>query len=278
MYQISLEDDMDAKYQNAFVGGQTYPGSQEYGIHTIRGWGGVLPIPIRYSAELNADQQQAIQMAMDTWSYAVGKNLFSKAQIDYKTGDDFRDLYSSLDDQINGYYMDNNWIKTGKSHEVIATTIWDNRSTDGQQPVITASDIRFNFQHYLIGDSFKLIQNDERSVVDMQSLTLHELGHLLGLGHVSEDVDVHSIMNPSLLIGEGMSNRKLSKMDIERIQKIYGCTGTACDIDSTFYAIERGTNPPNMSFTKYAATTTDRSYEEEESHPHQHHPPSYDDE
>jgi len=75
-------------------------------------------------------------------------------------------------------------------------------------------------------------------VVDMESLALHELGHLLGLGHIPAAVDPYSIMNPSLLIGEGLANRRVSRGDIERIQKIYGCVGKACNIDELFMSME----------------------------------------
>jgi hypothetical protein len=40
-------------------------------------------------------------------------------------------------------------------------------------------------------------------------------------------------MNPSIMIGEGLANRYLSQGDVERIQKIYGCLGSACDIEAT---------------------------------------------
>ena len=240
MYQISLEQDTSSYGEGAFGGMQAQPGSELYGIHTPGGWGSQIPIPVRYSNELSYDQKQAIHLAMNSWSYAVGKQLFVANVNDHRTGDDFDDLYSSLKDGVNGYYIDDNWVKTGKPQEVIATTIWDNLHREGRPQIIITADIRFNFQHYQIGDSFKLIQNDERSVVDMQSLALHELGHLLGLNHISAEIDPYSIMNPSLLIGEGLSNRKISKHDMERIQKIYGCEGSACDIDSTFYAMERG--------------------------------------
>ena len=72
----------------------------------------------------------------------------------------------------------------------------------------------------------------DRQVVDMQSLAIHELGHLLGLAHVDEEIDPISVMNPSLFIGEGLTSRKLSRSDIVRIQTIYGCEGAACDIDA----------------------------------------------
>jgi uncharacterized protein YjaZ len=88
---------------------------------------------------------------------------------------------------------------------------------------------------------------DEREIVDMQSLATHELGHWLGLAHVPEEYDSSSIMNPSIMIGEGLANRSLSMGDIQRIQKIYGCTGTACDIQSTARLILQSTSQQSIS-------------------------------
>ena len=41
---------------------------------------------------------------------------------------------------------------------------------------------------------------------------------------------MYSAMNPSLLIGTGLTSRGVSEGDILRIQKIYGCHGEACDM------------------------------------------------
>ena len=117
---------------------------------------------------------------------------------------------------------------------MLATTIWNN-GVDYNH--IAKADIRFNQEYYIIGDSLTLSATEDREVVDMQSLALHELGHLLGLAHTSEKVDSLSIMNPSLYIGEGLTSRKLSRDDITRIQTIYGCKGKACDIKYTYKKI-----------------------------------------
>ena len=125
--------------------------------------------------------------------------------------------------------IDKNWDKTDKPNYVLGTAIWSNSTSYSE---ISSADLRFNSQHYVIGDSLIVESEGDRQVVDMQSLSVHELGHLLGLAHVSEDVDPISVMNPSLFIGEGLTSRKLSRGDIERIQTIYGCEGQACDIDA----------------------------------------------
>lgn len=234
MYQVSMESDYDSDRSSeaAYV-----PNSPSFGIHSPNGWT-KLPINFRVGAHLSEDQINELRKSVRVWEIAVGKSLFifeGKHQgID---GDSFKDLYSSLKDSINGNYLDENWGKTGKPEAVLATTIWTNEDSAAKK--IATADIRFNLQNYILGDSYKLRNIGRRTVVDMQSVGLHELGHLLGLTHVDAEHDRLSIMNPTLYIGEGLTSRRISKGDIERIQKIYGCEGEACNIDATFDSLSR---------------------------------------
>jgi len=229
-YKVSVKEDYD--HSKASAADKT---STLYGIHATSGWKQI-PIPFRFSPELNQDQRAHLMAAMSRWEWATGKKLFSyEGEHLATTGDSFKDLYSSLQDNVNGHYLDDNWTKTQKPDYVLATTIWDN---ERDASVIARADIRFNNQYYLIGDSLVLKSTETKEVVDMQSLALHELGHLLGLAHVDEDVDSLSIMNPALFIGEGLTSRKLSRSDIERIQLIYGCEGKSCDIDRLMTELE----------------------------------------
>ncbi|MGE0171570.1 MAG: matrixin family metalloprotease [Oligoflexales bacterium] len=224
LYQVSLDEDshMEASNTNA-----ADPSSNEYGIHARDGWTN-LPVSSLLSVEMMMEQKVHLYAAMLKWEWAVGRKLFRLDGNTAKHGDDFVDLYSSLNDQLNGHYLDLDWEKTAKKREVLATTIW---SYDTSNTKIATADIRFNEEYYLIGDSLKTKASETKEVVDMQSLALHELGHLLGLAHVGAEEDEYSIMRPSMFIGEGLSNRTLSAGDIERIQKIYGCEGDACNIE-----------------------------------------------
>ncbi len=234
-YKASLEDDHD---KGGLSTDSSDPDSPSYGIHALNGWP-VLPIPFKVGSEITAEQETQLVKAMRTWEKSVGKVLFSYKGIHAgKTGDDFHQLYDSLKDTINGNYLSYDWTKTQKPKEVLATTIWNTKASDHQ--AIDTADIRFNGNYYVIGDSLILQPDGEKEVVDMESLALHELGHLLGLGHVSPDIDSYSIMNPSLFIGSGLTSRKLSRGDIERIQKVYKCTGEACDIESVLISFEYG--------------------------------------
>ena len=256
MYKVSLAEDhaKDSIPRHAHD-----PESQYYGIHAVDGWQ-KLPIPFKVSIEMQEQQVTGLLKAMQTWETAAGQKLFDFRGTDTAVGDSFRDLYTSLRDDVNGHYLDNNWTKTGKSKLVLATTIWSNVESNGD--AISTADIRFNSESYLIGNSFQLDQrpDDHREIVDMESLALHELGHLLGLSHISETEDRHSIMNPSLYIGEGLATRSLSRQDVERIQRIYPCPNT-CDFDEIMFKLEQLSQDNADEETEFFVDSADRSTE-----------------
>jgi hypothetical protein len=229
MYKASLAEDHakgDADSEN--------PDSPEFGLHAPMGWN---KLPIVYSVEkgLTEVQVKALQAAMTIWETAVGKQLFSFNPSPNPSGSSFPDLYSTLNDGFNGHYDVLNWKKTGKRAEVIATAVWSNQGSDYR--IISAADIEYNSELYYISDALIHKQVDHREIVDMTSLAIHELGHLLGLAHVDEAYDRSSVMNPSLYIGAGLATRSLSIGDITRIQQIYGCEGKACDKENTALSI-----------------------------------------
>lgn len=244
MYKASLQGDTPALTMATNADEAGNPSSPTYGIHATEGWTATLPLHYKTDYTMSADQIKGIKKAISTWETAVGRPLFAYDGVHQSTsGDTFPDLYSSLGDMINGLYLDGNWGKTGKAADVLATTIWDNNSNDINQ--IVTGDLRFDNQNYVFGDALVIKGTDSREVVDIQTLATHELGHLLGLAHISPTVDAGSIMVPSLYIGEGLSDRRVSRGDIERIQKIYGCQGSSCDIDATLAKINVDVSEPS---------------------------------
>jgi hypothetical protein len=196
-------------------------GTALLGVHSQEGWSKSGPIQFYTSSEASEKFVSQLRTAMKTWEKAIGKELFIYQGVESKTGRDFAALYEPLNDKINGHYLDFTWLSsTGKSAGVLATTIWENDPKDVQS--IVKADIRYNAQYYVFGDALREYSQGQRTVVDLESLALHELGHLLGLSHINPDEDKYSVMNPSLFIGEGMATRRLSRGDVERIRSIYG--------------------------------------------------------
>jgi hypothetical protein len=200
------------------------------GVHSQDGWSKTGPINFYTSSDMPQATVQQLRLAMETWEKAVGKKLFVYMGEEQRKGADFSSLYAPLNDNVNGHYFDFSWsLATGKSTSVLATTIWENSPNDPQS--IVKADIRYNAESYIFGDALREFGRGSRIIVDLESLSLHELGHLLGLSHVSTDEDRYSVMNPSLFIGEGMSTRNLSRGDIDRIRSIYG-VGDANAVDA----------------------------------------------
>lgn len=217
------ETEVSGARPNTKTSGATASGGSAnlFGVHSSKGWARNLPVKFKSSSEIPEPVVKELRSAMAIWESAVGKTLFVYDGIEDRKGSAFKELYEPLNDTINSHYFDFNWAKaTGKSPTVLATTIWENDPKD--QATIVKADIRYNAEYYIFGDALKEYSEGKRTIVDMQSLALHEVGHLLGLTHITEKDDRYSVMNPSLFIGEGMMTRRLSEGDIERIRSVYG--------------------------------------------------------
>jgi len=222
-YRISVHGETAEKVDrpNTGASGANLAAGNLPGVHSSSGWKRGLPVRFLTSEEIDPAVVTQLQTAMKNWELAVGKSLFQYEGGEKRKGGDFRQLYEPLNDSVNGNYFDSNWFKTtGKPNSVLATTIWENSPKDTSS--IVKADIRYNAEFYIFGNSLEGFSEGKRTIVDMESLALHELGHLLGLTHVNETEDRFSVMNPSLFIGEGMITRRLSKGDISRIRSVYG--------------------------------------------------------
>lgn len=193
------------------------PGAPYYGIHAPKGWYSV-PIVLRFEDKVPEDIRTGMRHAARTWNDAVGFDLLT-FDLEHEVATRDSDLYGRLKDNLSTIGVESKWACTGKPSLVIGTTIWDN-AADNQDLIVTG-DVVLNTEFYLISDAETAKADGDREVVDAESLALHELGHLIGLGHIWSTVDPESVMAHTVFIGEGITNRALSEGDIERVRRIY---------------------------------------------------------
>jgi hypothetical protein len=216
------------------------PPSSSYdlsGVHSVDGWKDNLPIRIYLSQEIldsinseirNSDSSavspesivEQIMSALHTWEDALNYErgtMFQVIGLIPDRGTELNGIYKTLDKPINALYYDFAWLNnTQKSNGVLATTAW--RNYLNRPTAIERMSIRYNNQGFVFGDAVNHMSNNRKKIVDLQSLTLHEVGHAIGLSHVNEN---DSVMYPYMNIGPYETHRDLSENDIERIRFIY---------------------------------------------------------
>jgi predicted Zn-dependent protease len=158
-------------------------------------WKNQVPIKMYFDTSVPTQFQDSIKAAFATWEKGIGKHIFEFAG----------ELPSSkaTQDRKSVIYWEQTWDAANASQQANTTIYW----VDNQ---ITEADIRVNSQN------FSFSTNPGNTDVDIESLLLHELGHVLGLAHTSNE---QSVMTPFL--SSGVKRRELSAQDVSGVKCEY---------------------------------------------------------
>lgn len=144
-----------------------------------------LPVVMTFDDNIPAPVRRQAMQAAAEWEAAAGKPLF---------------LFDTLEGRSP---KDLNMIT------IVADSQWDGASNENAKTFYLYE--RQSLRQTIISIRNRVIENEN---IDTFSVILHELGHVLGLGH--DETNHSSIMYPQL--GEYESARTLDPIDIERVR------------------------------------------------------------
>ena len=165
-----------------------------------------LPVNYVIHPDLEATVPGAIFTSAETWDAATGAEIFGSYTVDYNASWD-----SSAPDYRNELLF-GDYLQEG----VIAVTIiWGYFSGPPSSRRIVEFDVMFDTD-FTWGDA-----DLDSTVMDLQNIATHELGHGVGLGDLYDTVCVEETMYGYSTEGE-IKKRDLNTGDIVGIQKLYG--------------------------------------------------------
>ncbi|MFZ4403399.1 MAG: matrixin family metalloprotease [Pseudobdellovibrionaceae bacterium] len=162
-------------------------------------WKDQLPIPLYINNSVPEEYVPIVEKATQAWEKAAGKKLF----------------------QIMGRRPSSTPVKDGYS-EIFYLQTWDQDKTTEQGrtsvywvgDLIYEADIRINqkdFQFFTAESGASSSQE-----VDIESLLIHELGHVLGLKHKDSDGSVMATFLPG-----SVSRNQIATTDVEALKCEY---------------------------------------------------------
>lgn len=160
-------------------------------------WNKNVPITLYAHESVPAEALDEIQSAVKTWNQSLGREVL-------RYGGQVNGARKPLQDQSNQIYWMTDWDKEKIETEQARTTIYWTSNT------IQEADLQINANLKL---SYK---NDGIVGIDLESLLVHEFGHILGLAH---NENPPTVMAETLM--SGFSRRKLEAVDVENVKCEY---------------------------------------------------------
>ena len=150
-------------------------------------WGAQTPVIVYIDSSVPAPFFDAINTAAEEWNRAVGREVLKIGGWVNRTG-------GPMQDRQNVIYYLGDWEPERPTEQARTTVYWA-----GDR--VYEADIRLN------GRNFNFFWGDDPVAgrVDIQSLVLHELGHVLGLAHNATPQSVMAKSLPSATLRRNLS-------------------------------------------------------------------------
>lgn len=184
------------------------------------------PLKIRVSEDFASAEDQAIRDMANAWSDSVS-NMAEFMDASYTTQEKNSLDLNSYEDAVIGVYKLTQWPSELPRTALAVTQIIGIRKNAGKSSeyiAIEHADILVNYEVF----SFS---TDLTWGYDLQTIILHEMGHLLGLYHDESSVD-QSVMYPSITRYD--TNRFPKERDIQNLESKYGISRTGSSVSQAF--------------------------------------------
>ncbi len=165
----------------------------EYGQRVS--WNSRRPVPMYIDSSFPDRYHEAIRRAMATWEKGAGGTVFQYAGVVASN--------KPQQDNRNIIYWLPSWDTRSGRQQADTLVYW----VDNQ---IIEADVRVNAQDFTYSDG------QSSGALDVESLIVHELGHVLGLAHNN---DKQTVMSPFL--ATSFLRRQLFAEDIEHVKCEY---------------------------------------------------------
>ena len=132
-------------------------------------WQGQLPIKLYIHESVPAEMLPSIERAINTWDKSIGKKMFEIVKIKKEGG---KELANFKDGTNTIYWFNKGEWKGDKDDQAKTVISWVGSQIKQANILINADTMRF-YSDVATG----------LNEVDLESVILHELGHVLGLKH-----------------------------------------------------------------------------------------------
>ena len=161
-------------------------------------WKSSVPVPLYLHKSIPLEYRSAFYDAVARWETRWGRRLFDIVGIDYRDGTASQDGRSVI-------YWSEEWSEDRRQEQARTTIFWRNDR-------ITEADMKVNAKNY---DYYS--KEVETGTVHLESLIIHELGHVLGLKHIDKTDSVMNSVLPNYLVRDEIEEEDLKSMECEYI-------------------------------------------------------------